>query len=61
MNRSVVIRGYINILLDVREKLKNGTVQITESLLSSLEAVGVNLTGYRKEKNKEYTYTTNNN
>ncbi len=61
MKRSAVIRGYINLLMDVKEKIKNRSVEITDGLLDSLEAVGVNLVGYRKEKTgKVYVYTNNN-
>lgn len=58
MKRSAVIRGYINLLNDVKEKIINKSVDITDGLLDSLEAVGVNLNGYRKAKsNKVYVYS----
>lgn len=60
MKRSAVIRGYINLLMDVKEKIKNRSVEITDGLLSSLTAVGVNLEGYGKKTSKVYVYTNNN-
>ncbi len=43
-------REKIKILTDVRNKIQNGMIEVTDKLLSMLEAVGVNITGLKKDK-----------
>lgn len=46
--REEQLRKEINILKNIRQSLETRTIEVTETLLSLLEQVGVNLEGYQR-------------